>query len=157
MAGVKPHKRSSWPVTESQTDHKLSTSSCLNSLLEKQHLEVVAKDCAQATFEYLQGWRHHRVCASPPHSKKVFLDGQRSPPVFQFGPDASHSFITKRIPSVFFAPSLQLFIYILIRTPKPSLLQAEQSHLSAFPQERCSRLFMALFLITSSMSMSLFH
>ena len=50
-----------------------------------------------------------------PHSKKVFSDVQKESPVFQFVPIDScpvtrhHS---KESGSVFFAPSLQVFIYI---------------------------------------------
>ncbi|KAK4830703.1 hypothetical protein QYF61_012872 [Mycteria americana] len=90
-------------------------------------------------FDCLQGGRFHNVSGhsvpvvSHPHSKKVFPDVHRQPPVFQFVPIAScpvtgHHQIQPG--SVFSTPSLQVFIYIDKMSPQPSLLQAQQSQLS---------------------------
>lgn len=52
--------------------------------------ESVGKDCIQASFEYLHGWRLHNLPVQPvpalshPHSGKEFPDVQREPPVFLF-------------------------------------------------------------------------
>jgi len=59
-----------------------------NPLLKQGHLELVAQDHPQMDFEYLQAWRIHNLSGQPvpalshPHSKKVFPDVQRKPPVF---------------------------------------------------------------------------
>ena len=64
-------------------------------LLKQGHLGQVASDHVQIAFEYLQGWRLHNLSGQPvpvlghPHSKKVFPDVQREPPVLQFVPTAS--------------------------------------------------------------------
>jgi len=59
-------------------------------LLRQSHLEPVAPENVQMAFEYLQRWRLHNLPGPPmpvlshPHSKKVFLDVQMAPSVFQF-------------------------------------------------------------------------
>ena len=59
-------------------------------LLKQGHLELVAQDYIQMAFEYLQQWRLRNLSGQPmtvlchPHSKNVFSDVQREPPVFQF-------------------------------------------------------------------------
>ena len=67
-------------------------------LLKQGHLELAAQDHVQMASEYLQGWRLHPLPGQPvpvlghPHSKILFPDVQREPPVFQFGPIASGHF-----------------------------------------------------------------
>ena len=64
-------------------------------LLKQGHLDQAAQDCVSTAFEYLQGWKLHNLSGQPvsvlshPHSKKVFPDVQREPPVFQLMPIAS--------------------------------------------------------------------
>ena len=69
------------------------------------------------------------------HSRKVFPDVEREPPVFQFVPTASgpvtgHHW--EEPGSTLFSPSLQVFIHSDKTLPTPSLLflQVEQSQLS---------------------------
>jgi len=58
--------------------------------LKHSHLELLAQNHVQTTFEYLQGGRSHKNSGQPvsvlnhPHSEKLFPDIQREPPVFQF-------------------------------------------------------------------------
>lgn len=46
-------------------------------------------------FEYLQGWRPHKLPGQPvpmlshPHMKEVFPDTQKEPPMFESVPTAS--------------------------------------------------------------------
>ena len=64
---------------------------------------------------------------------KAFPDVQGEPPVFQFVPIASGPLTEphcKEPGSVLFAPYFQVFIYMNMIPPTPSLLQAEQSQLS---------------------------
>ena len=107
--------------------------------LKHGHLELVAQVCIQLGFAYLQGWRLHNLSGQPvpvlghPHSKRVFPDVQREPPVFQCvsigsGPVTGHC--RKEPGSVFFIPSCQVFIYINKFPPELSLLEVKQSQLS---------------------------
>lgn len=58
-------------------------------LLKQAHLEQVVQDNVQMAFGYLQGRRLHSLFGQPmpvlshPQSKRLFLDIQRKPPVFQ--------------------------------------------------------------------------
>ncbi|KAK4828375.1 hypothetical protein QYF61_026113 [Mycteria americana] len=78
---MKLHRTSEGPVQPQPTP-----------LLKQGHLEPVAQDRVQTAFEYLQGWRLHKLpgqsvpLLSQPHSKKVFPDVQREPPVFSLCP-----------------------------------------------------------------------
>ena len=114
-------------------------SSSPTPLPKQGHLERIAQDCVQMAFEYLQGWRLHKVCGQPvpllghPHSEKVFPHVQEEPPVFHFVPIAScpvTGHLWKEAGSVFLSPSLQIFMYTDKFPPEGSLLQAEQSLLS---------------------------
>jgi len=72
-------------------------------------------------------------CSGSLPVKIVFDDVQREPSVFQFVPIASGPVTAhrgKEPGSVFFAPSLQVFVQIKKIPPEPSLPQAEQSQLS---------------------------
>jgi len=62
-------------------------SSCSTPLLKQGHLEPVDHDCIRVAFEYLQGWRVHKLPRQP-HSE-VFCDVQSESPVFHFVPTAS--------------------------------------------------------------------
>ena len=90
-------------------------------LLKQGHLEPVAQECDQMASEHLQGWRPHNLLGQPvpalsqPYSEKVFPHVQREPPVFQFVPIASGpvtAYHWKEPGSIFFATSLQVFLYI---------------------------------------------
>ena len=94
-------------------------SSGQHRLLKQDHLQPISQDHVQMAFEYLQGWRHHNFFGQPlpvlghPHSSTVFPDVQKEPLVFQFVPVASCRLIGhhwKEPGSIFFAPSLQVFI-----------------------------------------------
>ena len=84
-----------------ETGGDLWRSSGPTPVLKQGHLEQVAQDCIQMAFQYLQGWRLHNLSGQPvpvlghSPSKKVFPDGQREPPLFQFvaiasGPVTGH-------------------------------------------------------------------
>jgi len=94
------------------------------------------QDCVQVAFEYLQGQRLHNLPGQPvpalchPHSKKVFPDSQREPPLFQFVPIAScpvtgHHW--KEPDSMLFSPPLLVFLYI-DKIPPGLLLIESQNH-----------------------------
>ena len=82
-------------------------------LLKLGHLKPVAQGHVQTAFEYLQGGRLHNLSGqtlpvlSHPHSKNVFPDVQREPPVLQFLPIASDS-------GTGYHPSLPVFCYKLL-------------------------------------------
>ena len=65
------------------------------TLLKQGHLELAAQGYVHKAFECPQGGRLHNLPWQPipvlgcPHSKKVFPDVQREPPVFQCVPIAS--------------------------------------------------------------------
>ena len=90
-------------------------------LLKQGHLKPLAHDCVQSAFEYLQGGELHNLYGQPvpvlshPRGKEVFPHVQTEPPMFRFVPTAS-GLVTghhwKEPGSVFFAPSLQVFIYV---------------------------------------------
>jgi len=67
-------------------------SSVPTPLLRQCHLELVAWDHVQMAFEYLQGWRLHKLPGQPvpvlgdPHSEKVLPDVQMDPTMFLFVP-----------------------------------------------------------------------
>ena len=82
-------------------------------------------------FAYLLGCSLQNPSGQPmplprhSHTEKVLPDVQREPPVFQLVPVDSGSVTGhhQREPgSIFFAPSLQVFLYINKIAPEPSLL-----------------------------------
>jgi len=116
--------------------------SCPTSLLKQGHLEPVGQDQVQMAFEYLQ---RGKLCSLPgqpvpvfghPCGKEVFPDVPREPPVFPFVPITSDPVTGnswKEPGSILFAPSFRWYLYKIAKIPpEPSLLQAEQSQLSAF-------------------------
>ena len=107
-------------------------------MLEQGQLQHAAQDCVQTAPECLQGWRLYHPSGQPmpvihhSHSKKKvsWCSGKTLcfslyavPLVLSLGTTE------KRVPSVSFAPSLQVFTYTDEMPPEPSLLQAEQPHL----------------------------
>lgn len=78
-------------------------SSCPTSLLKQGNQKLVAQGQVQEGFEYLQRGRLHNLHGQPvpglSHlpSKKVFADGQVTPPVFQFVPIMPTHITQKRI------------------------------------------------------------
>ncbi|PKU47040.1 hypothetical protein llap_2646 [Limosa lapponica baueri] len=64
-------------------------------MFKQGHVEPVALDHVQMTFEYFQGWIVHNIHGQPVpvlghhHNEKVFPDVQREPPELQVEPSAS--------------------------------------------------------------------
>jgi len=125
---------------------KARRSSGPTTLLKQGHLEQVAKDGVQMTFEYLQGQMVHNLSGQPiplliyPHSEEVFPNVKMGPPVFQCVPTTScpvtgHHW--KGSGYIFCTPS---DIYVHWRDP-PSLLFPTPNgplFLSCSTYERCS-------------------
>ena len=93
--------------------------------LKQGHLEPAAQDSVQTAFEFLQGGRLHNLSGQLVpvlghlHSRKVFPDVQREPPVFHCVPMASgpvRGHHQKQSGSVFFVPPFR-YLYTLMRPP----------------------------------------
>jgi len=91
------------------------------TMLKQGHLEPTAQDCIQAAFQYLQGWRLHKLSGQlmpvlgHSHNKEVFPKVQREPPVFQFVPIDSGTVASnhcKKSSSLIFISSHEVFIHI---------------------------------------------
>lgn len=106
------------------------------TLLKQGHLQLTVQDHVQITFECLQRGRLQNFPGQPlpvlsyPQSEKLFLDIQNTFCVSTCasGPVTGHH--GEEPGSMLSVPTLQVFIYFDNFAHEPSLLQAEQLHLS---------------------------
>lgn len=94
------------------------TSRVVQLLLKQNHIKPVAHDHIQTASEDLQEVKFHYLSGQPLpmlgylNSKKVFPDVQMEPPVLQSVLSVScHGMNEKSLAPIFFALSLQIFIY----------------------------------------------
>jgi len=153
-------------MVEASQDFRRSSGS--KPLLKQGHLKPAAQDHVQMASEYLQKGKLHYFPGQPvpalsqPHGKWVFPDVQTERPLFQFvliasGPVTEHH--RKEPGSIFFAPSLQVFIDFS-KLPL-SLLFSSLNSPSSFSFSPYEKYSIALIIVTAlcmdGMSMSLMY
>lgn len=122
----------------------------LNLLVRQGQQQLIVQHCVQLSFEYLQQYGdsmtslgHLCQCSTILTVKKCFLCSEGTWGVY-FVPTAFCPFTRhhqEEVGSLIFFPS-HIFMHIDKIPPEPSLLQAEQSQLSASPQWGVTRSLM---------------